>query len=30
MSNQPIGLLDSGFGGLSVMSAIRAQGPLEN
>lgn len=30
MSNQPIGLLDSGFGGLSVMSAIRAQEPLQN
>ncbi len=30
MSIQPIGLLDSGFGGLSVMRAIRAQGPHEN
>ena len=29
-SNEPIGLLDSGLGGLSVMSAIRAEFPHEN
>lgn len=30
MSTQPIGLLDSGFGGLSVMSAIREKFPHED
>ena len=29
-STQPIGLLDSGFGGLSVMSAIREEFPNED
>ncbi len=30
MSTQPIGLLDSGFGGLSVMSAVREEFPHEH